>query len=659
MKQAFKMIRSFSKFVLKNILFLLLLLGVILGIIIGISLNPVVKQSTKFTPKDCAMFIGFPGEIFLRMLMLVVVPFIASSVITSVTTIDKRAAASIGKRAAMYFWLTTAIGTGMAVTIGRIMIKSKAGESEEIDEDISSSTAGSSPVYAILDMLRNMVPDNILQASFASTGTKFATKVTSHKFLNVSTNWIRKSPENMSNFLNAETINPLSVSPESIVIIKDGNVMTEYAGQVKYPSPNLMGIVFLSIAFGIALSGLQMKGNPIADFFQCLLKVTTRLVDVLVWLSPIGVGSIIASNLAGMEDITGTTERLGMYLGALLITFVLHGFVVLPIIYAIIKRKNPFQLFRVISQALLMGLGTASSSVTIPVTLDSFQKNNLVEKNFARFLLPVGTITYVPTTAIYIALAAIFIIQTTHSNLMTITSCILICLSSTIATLAAPPIPASTPIAVQSVVLTIIGIPSADIGIIVATDWLIDRIATPINIWLNVIGCIVIENFSKDELQIIAFNKTSRKNSRISACSRNSVCSRNIVSGRVSASSVNEVCAGFSQVELANHLEQFVNKQESSSFKRRRKTSQGSVKFNLEPVEEVSENEEKHGTAVVNITEEGELCSKNSTNKTVTEDYENSVAITIEDEGDSACVNTVTSGDDMAGNCEVETEKPE
>ena len=66
------------------------------------------------------------------------------------------------------------------------------------------------------------------------------------------------------------------------------------------------------------------------------------------------------------------------------------------------------------------------SSVTIPVTLDSFQKNKLVEKNFARFLLPVGTITYVPTTAIYIALAAIFIIQTSHSNLMTITSCILI-----------------------------------------------------------------------------------------------------------------------------------------------------------------------------------------------------------------------------------------
>lgn len=187
-----------------------------------------------------------------------------------------------------------------------------------------------------------------------------------------------------------------------------------------------------------------------------------------------------------------------------------------------------------------------------------------------------------------------------------------------------------------------------------------DRIATPINIWLNVIGCIVIENFSKDELQIIAFNKTSRKNSRISACSRNSVCSRNIVSGRVSASSGNEICPGFSQVELANHLEQLVNKQESSSFKRRRKTSQGSVKFNLETVEEVSENEEKNtDTAVVEITEEGELCSENSTNKTVTEDYENSVAITIEDEGDSACVSTVTSNDDEAGNCEVETEKPE
>ncbi|CAB4006234.1 excitatory amino acid transporter 1-like [Paramuricea clavata] len=145
------MSKSFFKVVSENLMFLLLLLGIILGIVLGLFLNDKVQHSTEFTPRELAMFIGFPGELFLRMLMLVVLPLIVSSVITSLTIIDKNTAKKVGKRAAFYFLVASLIATSLAVVLGRVMIKPRA---HEIQEEDTKPNTGSSPMYAILDMLR-------------------------------------------------------------------------------------------------------------------------------------------------------------------------------------------------------------------------------------------------------------------------------------------------------------------------------------------------------------------------------------------------------------------------------------------------------------------------------------------------------------------------
>jgi solute carrier family 1 (high affinity glutamate transporter) protein 1/solute carrier family 1 (high affinity glutamate transporter) protein 3 len=123
---------------------LLSLLGVILGIILGLFLNDKAQHSTKFTPKELAMFIGFPGELFVRILMLVVLPLTASSVITSLTIIDKNTAKKIGKRAAFYFLVASLIATSLAVVLGRVMIKPRA---HEIQEEDTKRKEGPSTVY--------------------------------------------------------------------------------------------------------------------------------------------------------------------------------------------------------------------------------------------------------------------------------------------------------------------------------------------------------------------------------------------------------------------------------------------------------------------------------------------------------------------------------
>ncbi|CAB3999991.1 excitatory amino acid transporter 1-like, partial [Paramuricea clavata] len=141
------MLKSFLKFVSKNVLLAFLLLGILSGFLFGVLFNGTVQQSTE--SRKLAMFIGFPGELFLRMLKLVLLPFVVSSVVTSLTMINKNTAGKLGKRAAVYFVVTTLITNSLAVVIGAVIIKPQA---HEIEEETESKT-GSSPIYAILDML--------------------------------------------------------------------------------------------------------------------------------------------------------------------------------------------------------------------------------------------------------------------------------------------------------------------------------------------------------------------------------------------------------------------------------------------------------------------------------------------------------------------------
>ena len=140
-------VKAFIKIVWKNILLVFLLLGILLGFVLGVIVNETVQQSME--SRKLVMFIGFPGELFIRMLKLLLLPFVASSVITSLTMIDKNTVGKIGKRAAVYFVVTTLIATSLSVALGAVIIKPQAHEIEE-----ANSKTGSSPIFAILDMLR-------------------------------------------------------------------------------------------------------------------------------------------------------------------------------------------------------------------------------------------------------------------------------------------------------------------------------------------------------------------------------------------------------------------------------------------------------------------------------------------------------------------------
>ena len=101
--------------------------------------------------------------------------------------------------------------------------------------------------------------------------------------INKSSILVRSSARNLSSFLKDEIINPWSVSADSAQVIEEGNFIYEYAGQQKYNSANLLGVLVLSILFGIILNGMEEKGKPIANWFNCLFQLLMQLVKMIIW----------------------------------------------------------------------------------------------------------------------------------------------------------------------------------------------------------------------------------------------------------------------------------------------------------------------------------------------------------------------------------------
>ncbi|KAH9520049.1 Excitatory amino acid transporter 1 [Bulinus truncatus] len=181
--------------------------------------------------------------------------------------------------------------------------------------------------------------------------------------------------------------------------------------------PNVLGIVTFAILFGVMLGRMGERGKPILEFCDCLVEVTMRLFTFFLWYSPFGIAFLIAAKIVEMEDFSVLLGKVGMYFITVLIGLFIHGSIVLPLIYFVLVRKNPYTFIYGISQALATAFGTSSSSATMPVTLKCLEHNNHVDARVASFVIPVGATINMDGTALYEAVAALFIAQVNNQSM--------------------------------------------------------------------------------------------------------------------------------------------------------------------------------------------------------------------------------------------------
>ncbi|MBU8933705.1 MAG: dicarboxylate/amino acid:cation symporter [candidate division Zixibacteria bacterium] len=255
----------------------------------------------------------------------------------------------------------------------------------------------------------------------------------------------------------------------------------------------ILPLIVFSLLFGGVLTVIGDKGKPVIAFFEGINAAIMKIVLLIIYFAPIGIlaliGGIVAEN---RESVDKLITALGLYSLTVIIGLLIHATITLPTILRLFGRRNPFGYFLNMGQALATAFTTASSSATLPVTIESVEQKNKVDERAASFVLPLGATINMDGTALYEAVAALFIAQIYGIDL-SIGAQIIIFFTATLASVGAAAIPEAG-LVMMSLVLTAVGLPLEGIGIILAIDWFLDRCRTTVNVWGDSVGAAVIAN---------------------------------------------------------------------------------------------------------------------------------------------------------------------
>lgn len=261
---------------------------------------------------------------------------------------------------------------------------------------------------------------------------------------------------------------------------------------------NILGLVVFSIAFGIVVGRLGDDGKVVLQFFRATNEAVMKLVGLIMWYAPIGIFFLITGAMVGIDNWPELLESLGLYMATVLGGLAIHGIIILPLLYFIFVRRNPFTYLGGVTQALFTALGTSSSSATLPITTRNLEENNGIDKRVTRFVLPVGATINMDGTALYEAVAAIFIAQMNGITL-NFAEVITVSITATFASIGAAGIPQAGLVTLV-IVLTAVGLPTDDIALILAVDFILDRFRTMVNVEGDSVGAGIVHKLSKEDL---------------------------------------------------------------------------------------------------------------------------------------------------------------
>ncbi|XP_072047421.1 excitatory amino acid transporter 3-like [Amphiura filiformis] len=476
-----------SKFCRGNLLIILLLTSLLLGVLVGF----IIKLGTnmEFTDKEIA-YISFPGTLFLNSLKMVIIPLIVSSLIVGMASLDKQASGKLGLKAVAYYFSTTLLAVILGIVLVMSIQPGKGRDKSEIKRDGSSQQVNT--VDAILDLLRNMVPPNIVAACFETYKTR-EVEIPPNEMMSMMTTTMA-------------TGGTMMMTGDGSTAIMNDTMMTTMMPKKMYRSvggfeskTNVLGLVVFSCFFGAIIGRMGKQGEPLKIFFNAFMEAIMHLVGIIIWCSPIGIFFLILGKILGMDDWEETFQQIGMYSLTVMVGLGIHAFVVLPLIYVIFTRKNPITYLMGVSPALMTAFATASSSATLPITLRSLEENLRIDRRVTRFVLPIGATINMDGTALYEAVAAIFIAQVNDFNL-DVKDVITISITATLASVGAAGVPQAG-LVTMVIVLNAVGLPVDDITLIIVIDWFLDRCRTTINVWGDSIGAGIIYERSKADLE--------------------------------------------------------------------------------------------------------------------------------------------------------------
>ena len=257
---------------------------------------------------------------------------------------------------------------------------------------------------------------------------------------------------------------------------------------------NMLQVIFLSILFGIAMILIpETKSKPVKSFFDSLNDVILKIIDLIMLCAPYGVFALLASLIVEAPNID-LLKSLLLYS----VTLLAGLFIVIIVYLMIVKfflRRNLREFIDGILPAQLVAFSTSSSAATLPVTMDRVHNHLGVKKEVSSFVLPIGATINMDGTAVYQAVAAVFIAQAFGLELSLVDQLGIIS-TATLASIGAAAVP-SAGIIVLVIVLAQAGIPEAGLALIFAVDRPLEMFRTVVNVTGDAMVSLIVSKFQK------------------------------------------------------------------------------------------------------------------------------------------------------------------
>ncbi len=267
---------------------------------------------------------------------------------------------------------------------------------------------------------------------------------------------------------------------------------------------NMLGIITFSMFFGFFITQTGEKYKTIlTDFFNAFFEVMMKITTFIIKFAPLGIFGLVAKVVAE-QMLKGTLEKaasgLGLYMLTVILALAFHAFVTLPLLLKFAGKSNPFKHAKAMTTALLTAFSTSSSSATLPLTIESVEKNDGVSNKISSFVLPLGATVNMDGTALYELVAAMFIAQA-YGLHVPILQQFLMVLAALLASIGAAGIPMAG-LVMMTVVLSVIGLPLEAVGLILAVDRILDMMRTTVNVWSDSTCAVIIAKSEGEKLKV-------------------------------------------------------------------------------------------------------------------------------------------------------------
>lgn len=253
-----------------------------------------------------------------------------------------------------------------------------------------------------------------------------------------------------------------------------------------------LSIIAFSLAFGVCTILVGGRAaERINDIVDAAFQVMMKLTMLIIALAPVGVFFLMLSATA--TEGAAIFGSLGWYMLTVAAALFVHAVVTLPLILKFVAKRNPWEYAKALSPALFTAFSSASSNGTLPLTMNCVEERAGISNRVGSFVLPLGATINMDGTALYEAVAVLFIAQMTGHDL-SLAQQVVVALTALLASIGAAGIPHAG-LVMMIIILQAVGLPTEAQGLIIAVDRILDMGRTAVNVWSDSCGCAVVARF--------------------------------------------------------------------------------------------------------------------------------------------------------------------